>query len=68
MIPIQNVICYQSKNRELCFSHLFATDGVCSKNDFLCANDICASASVVCDGKDDCGDNSDEGTVCSGLI
>lgn len=42
------------------------TDGLCSRYDFLCANDKCVNASVVCDGKDDCGDNSDEGTVCTG--
>ena len=42
------------------------TAGVCSKDDFLCANDKCVKASMICDGKDDCGDESDEGTVCSG--
>ena len=45
---------------------MIESDGVCSRDDFLCANDKCANASNVCDGKDDCGDNSDEGTVCSG--
>ena len=50
------------------FSLMIESDGVCSRDDFLCANDKCANASTVCDGKDDCGDNSDEGTVCSGTL
>ena len=43
-----------------------STDGFCPKNNFLCANDNCLAASVLCDGNDDCGDNSDESTMCSG--
>ena len=39
----------------------------CPKDGFLCANHNClVKASHICDGHDDCGDNSDENTVCSG--
>ena len=38
----------------------------CEDDNFLCANDQCVVASNMCDGKDDCGDNSDETTICSG--
>ena len=42
------------------------TDAICSHGHFLCANDKCLVASDMCDGIDDCGDNSDESTICSG--
>ncbi|KII73135.1 hypothetical protein RF11_14821 [Thelohanellus kitauei] len=32
----------------------------CGKNDFECFNKQCIKISKFCDGKDDCGDNSDE--------
>ena len=38
----------------------------CPKEEFLCANKKCVEASNICDGNDDCGDNSDENTICSG--
>ena len=31
---------------------------------FICANKKCLPASLMCNGKDDCGDNSDETTIC----
>ena len=45
----------------------FLADG-CPRESFLCSNHHCLNASVLCDGKNDCGDNSDEGTICSGTI
>ena len=42
-------------------------ESVCSKSNFLCANGNCLEESKLCDSQDDCGDNSDEGTICSGL-
>ena len=39
---------------------------MCPRENFLCANEKCVNASYLCNGKDDCGDNSDEGTICTG--
>ena len=36
--------------------------------EFPCANFAWIPLSKMCDGIDDCGDNSDESTVCSGMI
>ena len=33
---------------------------------FLCANENCIPEVDMCNGVDDCGDNSDETTICSG--
>ena len=41
------------------------TDRICPSHKFLCANDKCILPSEICDGKDDCGDNSDETTGCA---
>ena len=46
----------------------FIQPGICQNDNFLCANDKCLEASYMCDGNDDCGDNSDESTICSGNI
>ena len=43
-----------------------STHASCEHDHFLCANDECVAASYMCDGNDDCGDNSDESTICSG--
>ena len=42
------------------------SDDSCPRENFLCANENCLDASYLCNGKNDCGDNSDEGTICSG--
>lgn len=46
----------------LFFSHLFLFPGgnICRADEFLCNNSLCKLHFWVCDGEDDCGDNSDE--------
>lgn len=40
----------------------------CRADEFICNNTLCKLHAWVCDGKDDCGDNSDEDTdMCGGL-
>ena len=40
----------------------------CPKDGFLCANNNCLVAvSQLCDGHNDCGDDSDESTLCYGM-
>ena len=36
--------------------------GNCSENEFKCANYRCVPSELICDGKDNCGDWSDEHT------
>ena len=38
----------------------------CDSDEFTCSNLKCRPESVVCDGNDDCGDNSDEEQDCGG--
>ena len=45
---------------------LWIIEWVCPRDNFLCANGECLEALKICDGNDDCGDKSDEGTICSG--
>lgn len=46
----------------------------CNTNEFPCANGACIAMmdekerNLMCNGVDDCGDNSDETTVCSGTL
>ena len=46
----------------------FILDDICPKENFICKNGKCLEASKICDSHNDCGDNSDETTICSGLI
>ena len=45
---------------------LLFSDSICPRDRFVCANEKCLEAFKVCDNHNDCGDNSDEGTICSG--
>lgn len=48
----------------------FVISGIffCRPDEFICNNTLCKLHAWVCDGKDDCGDNSDEDTeMCGGL-
>ena len=47
---------------------LYLLDYICPREYFVCSNNICINPTMICDGSDDCGDGSDEGTVCSGNI
>ena len=38
----------------------------CPENTFQCSNSRCVPTSNICDGVDDCGDNSDELMPCVG--
>ena len=38
----------------------------CPDGHFLCQNQKCLRAEVMCDGRNDCGDNSDEEKGCFG--
>ncbi|XP_046573240.1 very low-density lipoprotein receptor-like [Haliotis rubra] len=42
-------------------------EGACSSSQWGCSNNRCISATLKCDGKDDCGDNSDEREGCVDL-
>ena len=42
------------------------SEGICPTNYFVCANDQCLEPGKICDGINDCGDNSDESTICTG--
>lgn len=39
---------------------LYAIKGGCAKEQFTCQNKKCVSEKTRCDGRDDCGDGSDE--------
>ena len=43
-------------------------DSKCHPKQFKCDNKGCIDASLVCDGKEDCGDNSDETIGCIGMV
>ena len=42
------------------------TDFSCEEYQFKCLNNKCIRGNLKCNGKDDCGDNSDEGDACKG--
>ena len=43
-------------------------DSNCHPKHFKCNNKECINASLVCDDKNDCGDNSDETIGCFGMV
>ena len=43
------------------FSCIFAA---CTDSKFRCVNTMCISKWLLCDGSNDCGDNSDETIIC----
>ena len=40
----------------------------CPENHFTCLNLKCVTGDSMCDGDDDCGDNSDETIGCQGKV
>ena len=40
---------------------------ICSTNLFACGNNKCIPPSLVCNGKNDCDDNTDEDATCTGI-
>ena len=38
----------------------------CPENHFTCKNQKCVTGGYLCNGQDDCGDNSDETVGCTG--
>ena len=40
----------------------------CPENRFECTNQRCVTGDSLCDGQDDCGDNSDETVGCKGQL
>lgn len=54
------------------FLNLFflKTEGgsICRADEFLCNNSLCKLHFWVCDGEDDCGDNSDETPDMCGMV
>lgn len=41
---------------------------ICRADEFLCNNSLCKLYFWVCDGQDDCGDNSDEAPDMCGIV
>ena len=52
-------------NFELNINALYS-GAICSKNMFSCDGSKCLPPSLVCNGKSDCNDNSDEDIGCQG--
>lgn len=51
------------------YKHMYVLAGgfFCRADEFICNNTLCKLHTWMCDGKDDCGDNSDEDTdMCGG--
>ena len=52
-------------NISICDSFKITTAGFgCPKDSFTCSNEKCIPKSLTCDGKNDCGDNTDEKEGC----
>ena len=47
---------------------ILALDRECTKNEYSCKNHKCIPKALKCNGKNDCGDNSDETMDCIGRI
>lgn len=43
-----------------CLLFILPGGNICRADEFLCNNSLCKLHFWVCDGEDDCGDNSDE--------
>ena len=53
------------RKREIKITNSFYSDRyVCAPDEFTCGNGQCQHQNYVCDGSDDCGDNSDEEKDC----
>ena len=61
-IHIHNQIHSYSCN--IFFSYFSCNSAACSHSKFRCANTMCISKWLLCDGSNDCGDNSDETDIC----
>lgn len=51
------------------FNYLgFPVQTTCNVDEFQCNNTLCKLISWLCDGEDDCGDNSDENPEMCGML
>lgn len=51
---------FNSSNQKCCWHFIYASKGGCATGQFKCQNKKCVSEKNRCDGRDDCGDGSDE--------
>ena len=65
-VILGNLIKLPMRIETVCNLSKFTVSFGCPTNHFLCKNSKCLAPLYKCDGKNDCGDNSDENEGCAG--